>query len=155
MKKVFLIQNNPAFLFWTLGVSSYLCPENVLQVRRFHGSWPCDILAIVQEAPGEKEKLLFEKIMSALSISRFAMLEIRDESHTDWILNQLSEKNLAKRVLIFSEKLTPSIKSSLFLNTFPLKQFTLAANQSEVTARKKKLWGDLQAWLREDNFKKN
>lgn len=112
-----MIQNSTAFLFYTLGVSSYLCPENVFKVRKFHGDWPCDVLVIVKEAPEEKEKLLFEKMMGALSVSRFAMLEIRDQSHADWILKQLLEKKLAERFLIFSEELNPPVESSLFLRT--------------------------------------
>ena len=132
-------------------MSSYLCPENIFKVRKFHGSWPCDILAVVREAPGEKEKLLFEKMMEALLISRFAILEIRDESHADWIFNQILEKKLAGRFLIFSEELKPPLESPLFLRTFPLNQFIQGANQSDVVAKKKKLWGDLQAWIKKDS----
>ena len=117
----------------------------------FHGGWLCDVLGIVKEAPEEKEKLLFEKMMGVLLITRCAMLEIRDQSHADWILKQLLEKRLAKRFLIFSEELNPPVESSLFLQTFSLKQFTQAENQSEVVAKKKKLWGDLQVWLKKDS----
>ena len=146
MNKENLNKNKAAYKFFALGVSSYLCPENIFKIRKIQGSWPADILVIVEEAPQEEEALLLEKIMSALSVSRFAILEIKDLSHASWILNQLMKEKPAKKILIFSEKLTLPSESSLFLKTFPLKLFT-QKESADVIKKKKELWEKLQVWL--------
>ena len=118
MNKEILNRNKAAYRLFTLGVSSYLCPENIFKIRKIQGNWPADILVIVEEAPQEKEVLLLEKIMSALSVSHFAILEIKDLSQASWILNQLLKEKPAKKFLIFSEKLISPSENSLFLKTF-------------------------------------
>lgn len=138
--------NKVAYKFFVLGVSSYLCPENIFKIRKIQGSWPSDILVIVEEALQEKETLLLEKIMSALSVSRFAILEIKDLSCASWILNRLLKEKPAKKFLIFSEKLIPPAENSLFLKTFPLKHFT-QKESVDVATKKKELWENLQLWL--------
>ena len=140
-------RNQTAHRLFALGISSYLCPENIFKIRKIKGNWPSDILVIVEETPQDQEWLLLKKIMDALSIPQFAILEIKDLSHASWILNQLSKEKPAKKFLIFSEKLTPpTSENSLFLKTFPLKDFT-QKESTEVMTKKKELWKKLQLWL--------
>lgn len=149
-----LTENKALYVSSVLGVSSYLLPERIFAVRKFQGSLPCDILALVMEPPGEKELLLLKKIMEALSIDRFALLEIKDLDYRDWILKKLPEERLAKRFLIFSKEPELPLESDnpLFLRTFPLKELIQQGSETsdEVTAKKRKLWGDLKNWLKEN-----
>lgn len=141
-------KSKAAYRFFALGVSSYLCPENIFKIRKIQGGWPSDILVIVEETPRNQEWLLLEKIMDALSIPQFAVLEIKDLSHASWILSQLLKEKPAKKFLIFSEKLTlPASENPLFLKTFPLKDFT-QKESVEVMTKKKELWKKLQLWLK-------
>ena len=101
-----------------MGVFTYLCPEKVFKIRSFKGSLPCNILAVVDTSPDELQTLLLEKIMKALSISRFALMEIKTPAESGWIFQKLAQEKPAKRFLVFSESLTVPSQNTLFLKPF-------------------------------------
>ena len=129
-----------------LGISTYLCPEYIFQIRSLKGSLPCDILAVVDTHPNEMQILLLEKIMKALPISSYALLEIKNPDKSNWIFQRLCQDKLAKRFLIFWECPTALLQDPLFLQTFPLKQLIQGPC---VIEKKRKLWQNLKIWMKQ------
>ena len=132
------------YLTEVLGVKNYLCPREVHSFRRLKGSLPCDTLVLTEGVLSTEAFQLLKKIMEAIKVSDFSLLEIKDLSRISDIRHFLLSEKPAKKTLIFSSQL-----SSLFADSDSL---LTSCNLEDLltgdTARKKKmeLWARLKKW---------
>ncbi|MCY4513115.1 MAG: hypothetical protein OXB86_05450 [Bdellovibrionales bacterium] len=133
----------PYYLTEVLGVKNYLCPRETYATRKLIGSWPCDTLVLTEGAPPKEALQLLKKIMGAIEVSDFSLMEIKDLSCFSEIKDFLLEKQV-KKVLIFSTKLsTQFTDSKTVLTSCNLEELLTGPSSKD---KKLELWNRLKKW---------
>ena len=132
------------YLTETLGVKNYLCPKEIHSFRKLSGSLPCNMLVVTEGTLNTEALQLLKKIMKAIGVSDFSLMELQDLSSVSNIKHFLLSKKPARKVLIFSTKL-----SSLFTDSNTI--FTSDNLEDLLTGpaaknKKLKLWNQLKQW---------
>ena len=132
------------YLTEVLGVKNYLCPQEIHSFRRLKGPLPCDILILMEGTPSAEAHQLLKKIMTAIGVSDFSLLEVRDLSRVSDIRHFLLSEKPAKKTLIFSSQLSSLFEDSEAILTSCNLEDLLTGD----TAKKKKmeLWARLKKW---------
>ena len=142
-------------------LSFFTLPPPLSKIRRFSGN-RADLLIVSDEPVLGKEKQLLKKITAALPFSQAAVLEIKEASVTEQkrIFQEIQKDKRFKKCLVFSEakeeplffeesfgtsREAPPLKNRRFLKAPPLKRLT-ADPPLEATAKKRRLWAELQEW---------
>lgn len=133
----------PYYLTEVLGVTNYLCPRETHTTRKLTGPWPCDILILTEGTPPKEALNLLKKIMGAIEVSDFSLMEIKDLSRVSEIKGFLLEKS-AKKILIFSTKLsTQFTDSKTVLTSCNLEELLTGPSSKD---KKLELWRRLKKW---------
>ena len=132
------------YLTETLGIKNYLCPQEIHSFRKLSGSLPCNMLVVTEGTLSTEALQLLKKIMKAIGVSDFSLMELQDLSPVSDIKRFLLEKKPAKRTLIFSTKL-----SSLFADSDTI--LTSCSPKDLLTGstarnKKRELWNRLKQW---------
>ena len=133
----------PYYLTEVLGVKNYLCPRETYITRKMTGSLPCDMLILTEGVLSKEAFQLLKKIMGAIEVSDFSLMEIKDLSRVSEIKVFLSEK-LAKRILIFSTKLSTQLTDSKTVLTSCNLEDLLSGPSSKD--KKLEFWKRLKKW---------
>ena len=138
------------YLTEVLGVKNYLCPRDIYSCRRLSGPLSCDILVVTEGALNEESFQLIKKIMGAVQVSDFSLLEIKDISREREIRSFFLRKNTAGKTLVFGEKLSSlSPDSPSVLTSCHLKNLLEGPHAKE---NKRRLWSRLQEWISPKRF---
>lgn len=132
------------YLTETLGIKNYLCPQEIYSFRKLSGPLPCDMLVVTEGTLSTEALQLLKKIMKAIGVSDFSLMELQDLSPASDIKRFLLSKKPAKKTLLFSTKL-----SSLFTDSETiLTSCSLEDLLTGSTAKEKKqvLWNRLKKW---------
>ena len=154
------------YLTEVLGVTNYVCPSAIHDLRRLEGGLPCRFLVIVFNSFSLSQRDLLKKIMSSIVIFKDSILEVKEEK----VLDELFEKAdlFAQFICIFggtdfvqNGKLIPSEgqlfsafnnskTSSFFQSTYSLEE--LEESSLSVKEKKQKLWNQLKLWKNARQF---
>ena len=134
----------PYYLTEALGIKNYLCPPEIHAFRKLSGPLPCDTLVLTEGTPNTKALQLLKKIMKAIETPSFSLMEIRDLSRISLIKHFLLSERPAKKILIFSTKLSPLFADSPSILTCCNLENLLTSPTGEN--KKQELWSRLKKW---------
>ena len=154
------------YLTEVLGVTNYVCPPAIHDLRSLEGGLPCRFLAVVFKSLSPAQKGLLKKIMSSIGVFKYSVLEVKEEK----ILDELFEKVdlFAQFVCIFGGKdfvqegkliqregqlfsaFNSSKVCSFFQSAYSLEE--LEENSLAVREKKQKLWSQLKLWKNTGQF---
>ena len=127
-----------------LGVSDYLVSPETSALRRFRGSLPCKILIVVRETLADNGLKLLKKMMKALQVSSFSILEIKGDVTKESLKQFFDEEKPASQFLIFHPEWKEFFKAPNVIVTEPLPVF-LEVTQ-DCVRKKQELWSELKKW---------
>ena len=154
------------YLTEVLGVTNYVCPSAIQDLRRLEGGLPCRFLVVVFKNLSLSQKDLLKKIMSSIGIFKYSTLEVKEEK----VLDELFEKAdlFAQFICIFggtdfvqSGKLllsegqlfstfNNSKSASFFQTAYSLED--LEGKSLSIKEKKQKLWSQLKLWKKESKL---
>ena len=132
------------YLTEALGIKKYLCPPEIYAFRKLSGPLPCDTLVLTEGRPDTKALQLLKKIMKAIETPDFSLMEISDLSRIPLIRHFLLSEKPAKKILIFSTKLSNLFVDSPSLLTCCNLEDLLTGSTAEN--KKRELWNRLKQW---------
>lgn len=128
-----------------LGVNHYLCPPELLSVRRLKGKLPCDLLVVVYQNFSHKQESLLKKIMSSIRCSDYSVLIVKQIEALPSLMGHIETQKLAQRVCFFGQSLQDyPFKHTPHIKTHSLEE--LEGETSQALEKKKKLWESLKLW---------
>ena len=154
------------YLKEVLGVTNYICPSAIHELRHLKGGLPCRFLIIVFNELSPSEKMLLKKIMSSIEVFKYSVLEVKEEK----ILDELFERadKFSQFVCIFSGKnfiqegkliqkegrlisaLGDNSTCSFFQSAYSLEE--LEEKSVAVREKKQELWQKLKQWKSLNQF---
>ena len=132
------------YLTEALGVKNYLCPPEIHAFRKLSGHLPCDTLILTEGTPDAKALQLLKKIMKAIEVPDFSLMEILDLSRISLVRHFLLSERPAKKILIFSTKLSALFVDSPSILTCCNLENLLTGPATEN--QKRELWSRLKKW---------
>ena len=132
------------YLTEALGIKNYLCPVEIHAFRKLNGPLPCDTLVLTEGALDIKALQLLKKIMKSIEVSDFSLMEIKDLSRISPIKHFLLSERPAKKILIFSTKLSALFANSPSILTCCNLEELLTDPEKET--KKRELWSQLKKW---------
>ena len=141
MQKKYNTSLQRMYLSEVLGVSHYLCPEDIYSLRSLKGPLPCSVLIVLFQTSSPSQKKLLKKIMRSINIFEYSLLEIKNDA----VLSLLFSKKWADFICFFGGK-------DLIKQGFLVKKNNqlLLANQNRIEAKSKKSTSFLQVCALEE-----